>query len=786
MIERKIKCISIIIIFLLCVAAASSKADEDFIGWRKFYGGYGLNEGYYVKQTSDGGFIITGMTYNIDFYGEGSIDVYLIRTDSDGNTQWEKTFGGDSIDIGYCVQQTSDGGFIIAGVADSDDLDLWFGIGGDVYLIKTDSGGNKQWEKTFGGNYTNIGNSIQQTSDGGYIIAGYTNFFKEDESDYDVYMIKTDSDGNMLWEKTFGGSNYDEGNSIQQSSDGGYIIAGTTESFGAGGRDAYLIKTDPNGNTLWEKTFGGSNGDGAYSVQQTSDGGYIISGWTYSHEAGSRDTYLIKTDSYGNMLWEKTFGFIGNYIDISYSVQQTFDDGYIITGYSGYGVYLIRTNSEGFPLWWKTFNGEAGYCVQQTSDGGYIITGTIYSSITSGYEVYLARTDSDGNILWEKIFGDSELDFGFSVQQTSDGGYIITGYTNSFKVYESDYDVYMIKTDSDGDELWAKTFGGKGYDYGYCIQQTSDDGYIIAGNALYGRQGISDVNLIKTDSEGNLLWEKTLGGNGYDYGYCIQQTSDGGYVIAGNTKSFGAGGWDVYLIKTNSDGNSLWEKTFGGSYDDYGFSVQQTTDRGYIIAGLTGSFGYGEDGVYDVYLIKTDLDGNTLWEKIFGASGNDYGFSVQQTSDGGYIITGRKHSNENGEADVYLIKTDSDGNTLWEKTFGGSGKDIGNSVQQTSDGGYIIAGYTESFGAGGRDVYLIKTNSDGEKLWEKTSGRNGFDEGYCVREDSDGGYVIAGYIDYYGTGGYDVYLIKTDSDGNTLWEKNFGGDGFITPEMYEL
>ncbi len=383
------------------------------------------------------------------------------------------------------------------------------------------------WTKTYGGNDWDWGYSVQQTTDGGYIIAGYTEL--NSPGNVDVYLIKTEVNGDTIWIRTYGGDSSDVGRSVQQTSDGGYIITGGTHSFGSGSSDVYLIKTHGNGDTIWTRFYGGTQFDQGYSVQQTSDGGYIITGETFSYGSGNTDVYLVKTDNNGDTVWARTFG--GTDFDRGYSVQQTTDGGYIITGvyneYSGV-VYLIKTNSNGDSLWTRTFDGigrAEGYSVQQTTDGGYIIVGNTSSYVLDG--VYLIKTNSNGDSLWTKTYDCSSIDTlscsGYSVQQTTDGGYIITG--NCYPVGAYATDVCLIKTSSNGDSLWARNFGGTSSDNGYSVKQTTDGGYIIVGmTGSYGA-GAYDVWLIKTDENGVAV-EETIISIPERFSYSINQISN--------------------------------------------------------------------------------------------------------------------------------------------------------------------------------------------------------------------------------------------------------------------
>ena len=357
-------------------------------------------------------------------------------------------------------------------------------------------------------------------------------------------------------------------------------------------------------------------------------------------------------------------------------------------------------------VWEKNFGGmgsDDGYSVKQTTDGGYIVTGFTTSFGNNFGNIYLIKTDENGDSLWTKTFGGSVNNGASSVQETNDGGYIITGLTNGDSL--SDYDVYLIKTDENGDSLWAKTYGGMEGDGGYSVEQTTDNGYIITGNTNSFGNGNDDVYLIKTDENGDSLWTKTYGGMLMDIGSCVQQTTDGGYIITGKT-AIPFAGYKIYLIKTDENGDSTWTKTYGSTHDIWGRFVQQTNDGGYILIGSGGG----------INLIKTNENGDALWTKTFGKN-LYYGNSVQQTNDEGYILTGTTNSTTNsfgnGSIDVFLIKTNENGDSLWTKTYGGINQDKGSSVQQTNDGGYIITGSTSSFGNESNNVYLIKTNSEG-------------------------------------------------------------------------
>jgi predicted secreted protein len=364
--------------------------------------------------------------------------------------------------------------------------------------------------------------------------------------------------------------------------------------------------------------------------------------------------------------------------------------------------------------------------------------------------------------MWSQTYGGTEDDgtagFYIEIVQTSEGGYAIFGITRSFGAGNSDF--WLIKTDAAGDMQWNRTYGGALAERSSEMRQTADGGYVMAGSTKSFGAGNEDFWIVKTDSVGNMQWNKTYGGTGTDRGWSIVETTDGGYAVGGWTTSFGAGGTDAWLIKTDATGNMQWNKTFGGSGTDYGLSLAQTGDGGYTFLGSTTSFGAGST---DLWLIKTDSGGNMQWNKTYGTTEFEEGYGMKPTSDGGYIIGAT--TGPFVALNAWLVKTDGSGNMQWNKTYGGTMMELGGVAIQTNDGGYAMTIQTTSFGAGGTDAWLVKTDADGNMQWNRTYGGTGSEDAYCLIQTSDGGYAIGGWTDSFGAGGIDIWLVKTDEYG---------------------
>jgi hypothetical protein len=388
------------------------------------------------------------------------------------------------------------------------------------------------------------------------------------------------ADSQITFIKAYGADKNEYSYGVEETSDGGYILIGHSFSSSIGYSSLYLVKTDAYGNELWHKVFYGASNDERPVVQQTQDGGYIILEYSSTEHPVSRvwldDALLIKTDSSGNELWRNTYG--GEDLALErLHIEETADRGFIISGcildinengsrpgyYEG---YLIKLDSEGNEIWSNRFGVNDLHLyirhVEQATDGGYIVCGFIAYPNPKGYlstandDIYLAKTDSYGNLLWEKIIDYKDVDYAYCAEQTSDGGYILTGETRvALDGSREDFDIILIKTDSAGNETWLKTFNIDNYDIAAYVEQTLDGGYIITGRTSDNVVGGFGGCLIKTDANGNEIWTKTYHDYVSGYVYVGHQTSDGGYIFTGTTRTIGAGGLDAFIVKTDSEGN---------------------------------------------------------------------------------------------------------------------------------------------------------------------------------------------------------------------------------------
>jgi len=480
----------------------------------------------------------------------------------------------------------------------------------------------------------------------------------------------------IVWQKSLGGSDGDWARFIQQTSDGGFIVAGYSKSNDGdvsgnhGGVDYWVVKVNSAGDIVWQKFLGGSSDDYANSVQQTADSGFIVAGYSKSNDGdvsghhGSTDYYdywVVKLDSSGDIEWQKSLG--GSDWDWAYSIDQTADGGFIVAGYS------------------------------KSNDGDV-------SGNHGSYDYWVVKLNSAGDIEWQKSLGGSSSDWAHSIQQTSDGGFIVAGYSKSNDGDVSGhhgsthpdsltYDYWVVKLNSAGDIVWQKSLGGSSSDLTHSIQQTSDGGFIVAG---YSKSNDGDVSghhgsthpdsltydywVVKLDSVGEIVWQKSLGGSDWDWAFSIDQTADGGFIVAGSSKSndgdvSGHHGsthpdsltYDYWVVKLNSVGEIVWQKSLGGSDEDHARSIQQTADGGFIVVGfsesndgdVSGNHGstHPDSLTYDYWVVKLSPDdgiaegrGERPFALAIGAYPNPFNSSVAIAAPAGaemeiYDVNGR-------------------------------------------------------------------------------------------------------------------------------------------------
>ncbi len=363
---------------------------------------------------------------------------------------------------------------------------------------------------------------------------------------------------------------------------------------------------------------------------------------------------------------------------------------------------------------------------------------------------------------WQRTIGGTGDDIANCLIQTADGGFIINGYTNSFGAGNSDF--YLVKLNSSGLLQWTKTIGGVGEEMSFSLIKTIDGGYASVGHIRPTGTDYSDFYIVKLDSGYSIQWNRIINRANNDYAFSVIKSNDGGFILAGVSATGGVFSSDMLIVKLNSAGNFQWSKTYGGSHDEPALSIIQTNDGGLAFAGYSNSF--GSNNFFNI--IKTDSAGNIQWNRLIGESGTgSHVNSIIQTTDGGFTLAGAFQMVGNVNFDMYIVKLNNTGTFQWSRSVGGINDDMANSVIQTADGGFVLAGYSNSFGAGNYDMYIVKLNNSGVLQWSKTVGGSSDEQVQSVIKTTDGGFIAAGFTASFGAGGKDMFIVKFDASGNT-------------------
>jgi hypothetical protein len=473
----------------------------------------------------------------------------------------------------------------------------------------------------------------------------------------------------------------------------------------------------------------------------------------------------------------------------------------LVLGFSSYALPNVLKVS-----WQQMYGGnddESTRAIFQTEDGGYLIGGVSRSSDISGltnggrYDYHIVKTDGDGNIEWQQMIGGNGDDSMIDIQQTMDGGYLIGGISDSTDLDDMSshgmVDYLIVKLDANGLIEWKKLYGGDKQDVLTCFTQTADGGYIFGGHTysteISGEvnHGESDCHVMKLDSEGNVVWQRMIGGSAIESITAVYQTADSKFVFGGLSYSedipgtTNSGERDCYLVKLDGDGNVEWQHMAGGSGIETPTSFVMASDGGYVFGGdseSTDIFEQPNHGIKDVHVVKFDKDGNLAWQKLYGGSNYDHSLSLYPTMDGGYISAGFSLSTDiagltnQGQADCYMIKFASDGTVEWQQMTGGNLNDIAEHVATSIDGSYIVGGQTDSQKIDGlrkirpKDFYIVKLDSVGSISWQQIFGGSKSEILKSLQVTSDGGLILGGVAsspkiqNISNNGSNDHYLIK--------------------------
>ncbi|QHT66187.1 T9SS type A sorting domain-containing protein [Rhodocytophaga rosea] len=821
--------------------------------WDKTLGNYDEDGVATIVPTSDGGILLGGSELLIKYPGyEYDLENYiLLKVDANGNEQWNKRFGADASDVLTTVLPTTDGGYLLGGSSRSEQLGDkseasrgWY----DYWVIKTDAQGNKQWDKTYGGNQTDWLRSIFKTPDGGYLLAGYSNSASGSEKTdagkglIDFWLVKINGTGVKQWDKTFGGTGTDLFSSLLQTADNGYLLSGYSNSATSGdktsaskgGFDFWLLKTmgtiaEPvtcvtSGTILrefWSNVAGKTVANIPVSTTPTSSSqltsfegptnagdnyGQRIRGYLCAPASGTYTFYIAADES--AELWLST--------DINSLNKLKIASVPSFTGVREWSKYPSQKSVAISLVAGKKYYIEALH--KEELNGDNVAVGWQQPGQT-------AITVIPGNVLSPVI--PPYIEIATPIQNTT----FAPGSTITFTVNAADIDGSIQKVEFfNGNTLIGQDVT---YPYSITFPAPTVGTYTLLAKATDNTNTISaslPVTIhVSENISGKKQWDKTYGGNSYEQFGTIIPTSDGGYLMGGSSSSGMSGdktapnrggvnsGGDYWIIKTDANGNKLWDKTYGGIYGDDLTSIVQTSDGGYLLGGSSGSPVSGDKTApnikdSDFWIVKIDKNGNKLWDKTYGGTSYDNLSSVLPTNDGGFLLGGSRWFVDNndplssGDPDYWIIKINADGVEQWNKRYGGDNygyfRNELSAMIPTADGGYLLGGYSDSKKGGQKtedrrgydDYWVVKIDANGNKLWDKTVGGSSTDRLYDLVQASDGGYLLAG-SSYSGANGdktepnrntsgngeielSDYWLVKLNKNGIKEWDRTYGGNAY--------
>jgi uncharacterized delta-60 repeat protein len=609
-----------------------------------------------------------------------------------------------------------------------------------------------------------------------------------------------------VFDKTFCIRQINHAASVIALSDGGFAAAGHTNAKGAGSRDAWVIRLDAAGGVLWEKTYGGKLADEASSIAAMPDGGFILAGSIQSWDFTKGDAWLIRLDARGEVLWEKTYG---NKLAAFTSVAALADGGFITAGklheksastWKG-TAWVLRLDASGNILWEQSFRGQetaSASAAVELSDGNFAVAANV--STRNSDDVQIIRLGAGGNILSDQTFRDLENGPAQSISALPGGGFAVAGWTYS-EVEHKTY-AWVLNFGPEGKlrwqrrlggapaklnvRLWEKTLGGVRGDGAMSVAPAADGGLIVAGRTASKGAGGTDAWLIRLDKDGEALWDKSYGGSQDDSFQSIQALADGGFITAGETNSKSADGSNAWIMRLDVAGSMLWEKAFGpkgevpprlkapGLYGETK-AVAALPDGGVVAAGFTHEKGAGEK---NACVARFDASGTLVWEKTYGGASNSLAHSIVALPDGGFAVAGRVDQKlaDNTTGDAWIFRLDGDGKLLWEKTFGGTLVRDPVAIARMHDGGLVVAGAPGQRLDGSRTLggkaWVVRLSSSGDLIWERMVGEGGSVLTF-VAILPDGDIIAVGWKDEPSRQGW---LFRFDADGKLLSEKPTAAD----------